>query len=354
MQSVGFCDHLVSEPIDDTIERLEFSQNSSYPNYLCSVGWDCKFRLWDYEISKGDLINKIKSSKLILNLTFEDPIFSLCWRKDSLNILTGTSEGSIKCIDIQQESSFEIANINAGIKEIVHLTGIYDLIITASYDGFIHFWDLRDYSKPIMSYNAQKTIYSMAMKFPLLVISLYDNTLQYFNLNKLNKNIFEPELTFETGFQYPITSIGVFENGSGFACGSFNGRISFRNVDFNKPSKYDPKLKKFDNPNDFNYRCHRKGENNEIIYPIYSIKTNPVYGTYASCGGDGLYNIWDHLSRTKLKTASFPSKIPITAINYSMDGNVFAYSGGYDWSSGFNNSEKNKNTLLAISYLTKT
>jgi cell cycle arrest protein BUB3 len=48
-------------------------------------------------------------------------------------------------------------------------------------------------------------------------------------------------------------------------------------------------------------QCHRQQDNGkDIAYPVHSIVFHPVFGTFATGGGDGVINFWDGENKKRL------------------------------------------------------
>jgi len=205
--------------------------------------------------------------------------------------------------------------------------------MSGGYDGHLYFWDFRSQS-PCFQLDFQKKIQTMSMTGPLLVVGFGDRMISYFNLNKLGGTNFVPEATFESHLRYQTRRIATFNEADGYAIGSIEGRVAIKYIDFNKTPDINSETKSMNNPNDFAFRCHRSGENMTEVYPVHDIAFNPVYGTFCTGGGDGSWIIWDKDSRSRLKQGYHTSKAPITAVDYSFNGDLLAYASGYDWGKG--------------------
>lgn len=122
--------------------------------------------------------------------------------------------------------------------------------------------------------------------------------------------------------------MSCFIDGSGFAIGSIEGRVSLQYVDDKQQHQ------------NFAFKCHRDGNN---IYAVNSISFHPVYGTFCTAGSDGYIHFWDKDSRQRLES-SVSLGHPVTATAFNRTGNLFSYSLSYDWSKGhefYNANEKN-------------
>lgn len=362
-------DFMIYDKLGDTIERIEFSQNSNNPYYLTAGGWDGKIYLWSiglqqsknrhaFSIDKQNEIPEydVVSTQQIVSSNLEEPIFSLCWKRNTNSILVGTAEGTLLHIDLESNRSDKLNQLDTGIREILHYQDdSFDLIITGNYDGIIRLWDSRDFSTPKASYDTNNCIYSMSLDNHILLVGMHYGLICYFNLQKLRIGVFQPEIIFESNFNQmlPIYSICAFPNLEGFACTCLEGKVSVVFSDFNAPPKHAKESKKLEsNQNNFVFRTHRKTDprDNSDSYFISQLKTNKVYGSFASCGGDGNLFIWDYVSRTRLKMINFPGNPPITAMNFSVDGNIIAYACGDDWSEGHALGKKIE-TKIALRYL---
>jgi len=112
----------------------------------------------------------------------------------------------------------------------------------------------------------------------------------------------------------------------------------------------DPKYKKESPPWDpnFAFKCHRNASN---VFTIAFVKFHPQFQTLVTTGSDGTYVFWDKDSRTRLGPS--PKQLdgedkyqfihPLTAGDISADGKFFIFATGYDWSYGYDYSNKEYN-----------
>ncbi len=194
----------------------------------------------------------------------------------------------------------------------------------------------------------------MSSVFPLLVVGLSDRGMCYFNLNKIHQTGFVPEAVFESHLKYQTRYISCFSEGNGYAIGSIEGRVAIKNVDLNRMPDINPETKLMNSNEDFAFRCHRVGDIPDV-FPVNCIAFNQPYGTFCTGGGDGTWLIWDKYSKSRLKMGHFPMpgnqpKLPITALDYNISGDLLAYAGGYDWSKGVSG-EGSFQAKIGIHYL---
>ena len=48
-----------------------------------------------------------------------------------------------------------------------------------------------------------------------------------------------------------------------------------------------------------------------LVYSVNDITFHPVHGTFSTAGSDGTVNFWDKDARTRLKSMSLPSCLPL-------------------------------------------
>lgn len=342
-------DYIIPENIEETVQVLKFSCNKNNPNqnFLASGGWDNKIRIWEISyqpMGQGNNQTCQFNSKLYITEELPEPVLSLCWQTDTLNIFSAQADGTITHHDLIGQQKRLIGKHDLGVKEIFYLDQI-KCLISGGWDGKICIWDVNNNTqKPVLSYDLGKRVFTMSCVFPLLVVGLSERFVTFFNLNKVQSGFFQPEIMFESHLKYQTRAISVFSEGNGYAIGSIEGRVAIKHIDLNKTPEINQETKCMTTPDDFAFRCHRVGSEVQEVFPVNAIAFNPAYGTFCTGGGDGTWLIWDRMSKSRLKLGGFPvqntpqggnvNKIPITALDYSMNGDLLAYAGGYDWTKG--------------------
>jgi mRNA export factor len=64
---------------------------------------------------------------------------------------------------------------------------------------------------------------------------------------------------------------------------------------------------------------------------VNDINFHPVHGTLVTAGSDSVYTYWDIDVHAKLKSSDQHDQA-ITKCCFNLNGQIFAYSIGYDWS----------------------
>ena len=187
----------------------------------------------------------------------------------------------------------------------------------------------------------------------LLVLGLSELVMSYFNLQNLQKNIFQPELFFNSHLKEQTKKVAVFNDGLGFIMGSIEGRVAVKFLNPNYPPKINKDTNCIQDDRDFAFRCHREGKNSICyVYAINDININPVYNSVCTVGGDGKYFIWDIKDKSKInERENINDKCPLTACAYNESGNLLAYASGYDWSKGAEVAKDYPRPKIFIHYL---
>jgi cell cycle arrest protein BUB3 len=79
----------------------------------------------------------------------------------------------------------------------------------------------------------------------------------------------------ESSLKYQTRCLAFIPDGSGIAVGSIEGRVGI---------EYLAELGRDATAKQFAFKCHRSGN---MVYPVNAIAFHPVYGTFATGGGDG-------------------------------------------------------------------
>lgn len=82
----------------------------------------------------------------------------------------------------------------------------------------------------------------------------------------------------DSPLKYQTRCVSCFPDQTGFAIGSIEGRVGIQYVQ--KPPGKDH----------FAFKCHRNGND---VYSVNAIAFNNAFGTFATCGSDGVVTFWD-------------------------------------------------------------
>jgi cell cycle arrest protein BUB3 len=127
----------------------------------------------------------------------------------------------------------------------------------------------------------------------------------------------------ESSLKHQTRCIRSSPTGAFLAVSSTEGRVA---IDYLAPESA---------AQSYAFKCHRKKEEGggETVFPVHALAFHPVYGTFATGGGDGTVCTWDAYGRKRL-SAIGPFPNPVAALAFSPDGASLAVAASYDFAMG--------------------
>jgi len=328
--AVAAADYKVPNSPADGVSSLSFAPNSQY---MISSSFDSKVRCWQIQ-KQGNMVQATAAAEV----KAEGPVLDTDFNHDgSVCFFGGAGDNTARMWQLGQPQAQIIGRHDKPIKCIQYVPDHNGLVITGSWDNTVKFWDTRQ-QQPVQSLQLQQRVYAMDVRSPLMVVATADvpaherqpnsNEARYvytYNLQHLG-----PQMQFHSmdnsPLKYQTRCIATFPDHTGYAIGSIEGRVAIQHVDPTKKEK------------NFAFKCHRQtgqmvqGKQAMEVYAVNAIAFHPL-GTFATAGSDGVFNFWDKDSKQRLK--NFPRCAgPISAAEFSPNGELFAYSVSYDWSKG--------------------
>lgn len=299
-------------PPADSISALSFWA-APQSDYLAIGSWDNNVRIYE--------VNSQRQSQGRASYTHEAPVLDVCWSKDGSKLFSSSVDYTAKMFDLNSGQSMQVAAHDAPVKCVrwVDAPG-GGILATGSWDKTIKYWDLRS-PNPVATVNMAERVYSMDVKYPLMVVGTAQRHIQVISLNTPTQ-IFK---TMTSPLKLQTRVVACSPSANGFAVGSVEGRVGIQYID-EKDSKAN-----------FSFRCHRHDQNgskDQAVYAVNAFSWHPIYGTFSTAGADGSISFWDGDSKLRLKT--FPrGPGPVSATAFNSAGTIFAYAISYDWSKGY-------------------
>jgi len=159
-------------------------------------------------------------------------------------------------VEFNKKISTKIGEPKYGSREVIYLNN-FNLLISGGWDCSLKLWDLRTSNVPVSTYQFSNKIYTMPHSKNLLVLGLSENYISYFNLNKLQKAKFGPELIYSSYIKSQIKKVAALKDGNGYAEGNSEGRIAVKNLNIYNPN-FDKIKNEIINVKDFSFRFHRE------------------------------------------------------------------------------------------------
>jgi cell cycle arrest protein BUB3 len=121
----------------------------------------------------------------------------------------------------------------------------------------------------------------------------------------------------ESSLKFMTRAVACMPNDDGYASSSIEGRVA---VEWFDPSTESQARK-------YAFKCHRQpdpeGEGTDIVYPVNALAFHPVFGTFASGGGDGVVALWDANAKRRIRQyQKYPQSV--AALGFSSDGKFLA------------------------------
>jgi cell cycle arrest protein BUB3 len=153
-------------------------------------------------------------------------------------------------------------------------------------------------------------VYSLSTVNEKLVIAMAGRAVDIYDL----RNMAEPIQRRESSLKFQTRTVRCMPNGEGYASSSIEGRVA---VEFFDPSDESQARK-------YAFKCHRQVEDGvDVVYPVNALAFHPVYGTFASGGGDGVVALWDAMAKRRLKQYARQGS-GVAALAFSNDGRQLA------------------------------
>ncbi|KAK3697573.1 mitotic spindle checkpoint protein Bub3 [Vermiconidia calcicola] len=313
-------EHVLNTPPADAISSVAFSPSSS----LLAIGsWDQYLHV--YERSSGDSPFTLKQK-----IEFEAPILDV-QINDSTAFCVGV-DCTVRKIDLETGEQTVLSRHDEASNKVAYSTE-HGLLLSTSWDGTLHvhqpesndFIRVRLAAKPFaVSLTRERAVVAMAER----KVSIYDLTA----LKRLVEQTggtadhqsvldMQPWQERESSLKFMTRAVACMPDGTGFATSSIEGRVG---VEW-----FDPEAQQ----NTYAFKCHRQmqktvdesGEEQDvdIVYPVNALAFHPVYGTFATGGGDGVVALWD--AQTKRRVRQYhPLNSSVAAMSFSPDGKSLA------------------------------
>eukprot|EP00434_Breviolum_minutum_P036626 symbB.v1.2.032458.t1/scaffold3893.1/size48745/3 len=291
----------VPEGPNDAISCLRWSPAA---NIFACGSWDKSVRIW--EVTAQNIAPRMAYNH-------EAPVLCCGFSKDGQRVFSGGCDNKVKMKVLQTQQEQQIGQHDAPVKEVFCIDEM-NMVVSGSWDRTLRFWNLQQ-PTPVATLQLPERVYTMDVKFPLLVVGCADRHVLVYNLQAIQQNP-QPYKQGQTALKMQTRAICCFPDKTGYAVGSVEGRCSIAYIE--------------DTSKNFAFKCHRT---NTEIYAVNDIDFHPQMGTFATCGGDGTFVCWDKENRQRLKAFN-SCHYPITAGKFNAGGDMYAYAVSYDWSRG--------------------
>lgn len=309
----------------DTIQALGWNPMG---NMLAGGSWDNKMRIW--EVGRSMQGGAPTSAVGKAEVDAGGPLLDLEWKDDGMHVFGVGCGKTVKLWSLQTNQLQDIGSHDMPIRS-AHWVKEKQFLITTGWDKTIKYWDARS-PTPQFVYTLPERVHSCDVKYPVMVVATADKKFYVFNLDSPQKPF--REMQFKAPMKLQTRCVKVFSNKQMFAVGSIEGRVAVRCIDEAMDNAQEGAGQQQKSKYSFAFRCHRDGA---MIYPVNAIDTHPApehQAAFVTAGADGTFSIWDKDKRTRYKEVKNIGPTPVTNILWNPQGDLLAYSKGYDWSKG--------------------
>lgn len=314
-------DVIVPSTPNDSISSLSWSPIS---NGFVAGCWNSQIYYWD--ILNGQQVIPKSSIKL------DAPILCTTFHHDGDKVLTGGCDKSVKLWNLTTGQVQQVGAHDAPVKESCWIKDL-GVLATGSWDKSVRYWDLRSPSTPSGVLALPERCYAMDARGPLLVVGCAERKIVVADLRKPTT----PFRQYDSKLDQQTRSVLCFLDQKSFAYGSTEARVAINHVE------------EKDSARDFAFKCHRieaAGQTTKC-FAVNAMALHPTLGTFATAGADGTFAFWDKENRQKLH--SFPSVgNTISKCAFNRDGTIFGYVASYDWSKGYDDTERAKPHVIYL------
>ncbi|KFY06915.1 hypothetical protein V492_07627 [Pseudogymnoascus sp. VKM F-4246] len=321
----------ISTPPGDVISAVKFAPNS--PNRLLVSSWDKNLHLYEIqggENASGTLVNKYEH---------RGPVLDTCFGASDDEAFTAGMDWQVKRIDLSTGEQTVLSTHEAPANRVVY-SKEHSLLISSSWDSTLHFHFLSDPSKGPTTISLPAKPFSLSLSPTRLVVAMASRLVNIYDLKSTallsseateGKAEVEPWQKRESSLKFMTRAVACMPNDAGYATSSIEGRVA---VEWFDPSDASQARK-------YAFKCHRQpdssGDGSDIVYPVNSLTFNPIHGTFASGGGDGVVALWDAVAKRRIRQYQ-KYATSVAALSFSTDGKFLAIgvSPGFEDGKEFN------------------
>ncbi|KAG5210863.1 Nuclear pore complex subunit [Trichophyton interdigitale] len=306
----------VANPPSDVISAVQFSPESESTRFVVS-SWDKNVYLYDLRDENGT----IGEGKLIQKFEHRAPVLDVCFGQNEDELYTAGLDWDVKKIDIQTSTQTVLSSHSQGVKSVVY-SREHGLVVSASWDLTLHIHKADGSASPATIPLPSKP-FSLSVTPTKLVVAMASRTLHIYDLKSLVLFLaqsggeppahtleLEPWQRRESSLKFMTRAVACMPDDAGYASSSIEGRVA---VEWFDPSDESQDRK-------YAFKCHRQHVDGvDVVYPVNALAFHPVFGTFASGGGDGVVALWDGIAKRRIRQyPKYPSSV--AALDFSSNG----------------------------------
>ena len=321
--------HELDDPPTDLISSVKFSPTG---DSIAVASWDRLVHIYTR------LYDGPQPYKLAWRLRMKAPILDACWSQDEGAIVTVGVDRTVRVVmlDGSDDPTLEpqILSEHHLPSNNVAISKDNELLISTSWDGTMHVHSLQ--GKGMVRIRLAAKPYALALSENRVVVAMAARKVSVYDLDALkqlleesgdSKEILEvkPWQERESQMKLMPRALACLPDGSAFVTSSIEGRVSVEWFDENLQERtYAFKCHRQKGPSvDEDWKPDGNPEDMEYVYPVNALAFHPVYGTFATGGGDGVVSIWDAQTKKRVKQYQGLGD-SVNAVDFSPDGKFMA------------------------------
>lgn len=220
-----------------------------------------------------------------------------------------------------------LSSHDAGVRNVAY-SKENSLVISASWDSTLHVHRVgtnADIPPAVVPLPSKP--FSMSLTTTKLVVAMASRSLHIYDLKALallteqaggettgNKVEVEPWQRRESSLKFMTRCVACMPDDAGYASSSIEGRVA---VEWFDPSPESQARK-------YAFKCHRQAADDvDVVFPVNALSFHPMYGTFASGGGDGVVALWDGVAKRRIRQYQKYSS-SVAALGFSGNGRYLA------------------------------
>lgn len=315
--------HEVQFPPDDCISSVKFAPVNSPVPLIGATSWDRTVRVWQLQ-QQG---STIQSQPMGIQ-NHSQPLLDVSFSGDGRAFYGGCCCTGMMW-DLSSNAVQQVAahDLPVSCLSFVEMQGMGQMLITASWDGSVRFWDLRQ-AQPAKEEKLGGPIFAMdATTAPMVTFALGRRVVVY---DLQSMRIFNNPLEPNNLMKFQFRTVSNWKDCRGVLVGSADGRVAAHPLEQKAQTLA------------CCFKAHADEstaqKNHFTMYQVNFAKVHPCHGTVFTGGSDGRIRVWNILSKTRIGEIAAKqfstTPIPIAAGDISGDGQMIGFARSYDWSMG--------------------
>ncbi|KAH9241995.1 hypothetical protein K456DRAFT_1757647 [Colletotrichum gloeosporioides 23] len=306
----------LAQPPSDAISALAYAPDS--PTRLLVSCWDKKIYLYDTHSGSEDA-----QGTLIMTVEFRAPVLDVCFGATDNEAYTACLDHCVYRVDLESGEKSVVSQHTAPARCVAY-SQEHSLLISASWDQTLQIHNTKSPSDPNITVHLPGKPHALAVSPSKVVVAMTARLVNIYDISAVpalfsqpGPHEIKPWQQRESSLKFLTRAVSCMPNDAGYATSSIEGRVA---VEWFEDSAESQARK-------YAFKCHRQaapaeGEG-DIVYPVNAMIFHPVYGTFASGGGDGTVALWDAEAKRRMKQyQKFPDSV--AALAFSKDGKYLA------------------------------